>query len=76
MEPESDQLSVEKDKQMSSPQKDVEMEEPKGNAAPGAWEVTKGSRDPKSESVQLSEEQRNEQALEALDEITKTMEQV
>ena len=76
MEPEKDQMSVEKEKQKSSPQKDTEMEEMKDNAAPGAWEVTKGSRDPKSESVEISEEQRNEQALEALDEITKTMEQV
>ncbi|KAI9266585.1 hypothetical protein BDA99DRAFT_506099 [Phascolomyces articulosus] len=79
MDSETTQSPTEEQQQQSPlPQNESEMTVDQDNTEPGAWEVTKGSRSPKTKTpaVELSEEQQNEQTLEALDELTKIMEEL
>ncbi|KAI8139243.1 hypothetical protein BJV82DRAFT_627738 [Fennellomyces sp. T-0311] len=61
------------------PQQDSSMEVEQDNAAPGAWEITKGSRHKPTDDDQpeeLSAEQQDEKTLEALNEMTSIMEEL
>ena len=68
--------TIDKEEQPREEVTTMEVEEE--TAAPGAWEVTKGSRDKSKddEPKELSAEQQDEKTLEALDEMTSIMEGV
>ncbi|KAI9493907.1 hypothetical protein BDB00DRAFT_821201 [Zychaea mexicana] len=79
MEPENAQSPIEQQEQPVVSKESGMNVDDQGNAAPGVWEVTKGSRNKAQEDdkpAELTEEQQNEQTLNTLDEMTKIMEEL